>query len=694
MLKRHSLPEAAVGSLLPALCTFLAILCAAPSLSAARTVKVGVYENPPKVLTEPDGTAKGIFVDLLEEAARLEGWEIQYVPGTWHEGLERLKTGEIDLMPDVSWLEERTRIFDYGGVPALSDWFRVYRHRGAAVEGILDMAGRSVGVLRDSIQQKVFSRMVDDFGMEVRITPFDDYGEMFRDLGAGTIDAAITNRFYGVSAALADHVEETGIVFHPNGLFFASPKGMNSDLLEALDRHLKEMKSDPASAYFLSLRRWTGEEPEQVFPLYLKWALAVLAAGVVVFFGISAYLRVEVDARTEEIRKKNAALEKAMADLEKAQAEAIERERLHALGQMASGIAHDFNNILTPILGYSEIFTMRPERLENREEVLKRLKIMHRAARDGTRIVERMREFYKSREISEEPVPVDLNAILQEVVALARPRWEKQMQATEVRVRVETVLGKVPRVLGDPTEMREMFMNLLFNAVDAMPEGGTVTLETGNRDGQVLAVLRDTGTGMTEEVRRNCLQPFFTTKGASGTGMGLSMVTSAVARIGGRVEIESQPGKGTAFLISLPAAEGEGEESGGGAEGPPLRKLTLLAVDDDVRSLESLAETLRADGHRVETATTPSEAMEKLKAGSFDAVFTDHAMPEMTGLALSEEMRLIRPGLPVVMVSSFGESDEAREGSPGSVSVVLRKPASLAELKEALTSLGFAESGA
>jgi len=667
------------------LLAFLAVLL--PSTALAREIRVGVYENSPKVFTGEKGEPQGIFVDILEEVARREGWQVEFVPGTWQEGLNRLQNREIDLMPDVSYLEERDLIFDYNKVPALSDWFQVYRHRDEEMGSLLELEGKRVGVLSGSIQEKVFTGMTGAFGLDVPVVPYSDYEAMFRDLAAGSTSAAITNRFYGTANAGRFGVEETGVVFHPNSLFFAAPEGMNADLLAALDVHLEEMKKDPASAYFRTLRRWTGEEPELKFPAYLGWVLAALTSGMLLFFAASAILREQVKARTAELRQKASDLEKALAELKRAQAEAIERERLHTLGQMASGIAHDFNNILTPIIGYSELLVLRPEKIADREDVLKRLKIMHRAAHDGTKIVERMREFYKAREDGGERQPVDVNAILQEVIALARPRWEKQAQAANVQIGVETVFAKIPRVLSDPTEMREMFMNLLFNAVDAMPEGGRVTLSTEQGEGTVAVSMKDTGTGMTEEVRQNCLQPFFTTKGAKGTGIGLAMVNSTMSKFGGTLEIESAPGEGTTFLITFPEG-GEGvPESVQEVAGPAMRSLSILAVDDDERSLESLTEALRSEGHIVVTAGSPKEAKEKFARGSFDVVFTDHAMPETSGVELAKEMRATRPGQPVVMISSFSESDEAAECSPECVSLVLKKPAGLAELRKVFTEL-------
>ncbi len=249
----------------------------------------------------------------------------------------------------------------------------------------------------------------------------------------------------------------------------------------------------------------------------------------------------------------NRQLADALEKLRETQEHVIQRERLHALGRMASGIAHDFNNALAPILGFSELLLRRPETLRDEERARGYVEMIHTAAEDSAKIVARLREFYRYREENDLFTPVSLNDLIQQVISLTQPRWKDQAQANGVHVTIKTELQNIPTISGNEAELREMLFNIVFNAIDAIPEHGDASPSAPRcgmnaRCSQVM----DTGTGMTEEVRSRCLEPFFSTKDEHGTGLGLGIVYGIVRRHDGTIEIESAPGKGTTVSISLP----------------------------------------------------------------------------------------------------------------------------------------------
>ena len=243
-------------------------------------------------------------------------------------------------------------------------------------------------------------------------------------------------------------------------------------------------------------------------------------------------------------------LEAAYAELKQTQQNIIQQERLRALGEMASGIAHDFNNALTPILGFSELLLKRSEGLDDRDTVERYLRMMNMAAQDAATVVSRLREFYRKREEGENFAPASLHDLVGQAISLTQPRWKDEAQAKGITIKMEIDLQEVPLIIGDESELREALTNLVFNAVDAMPDGGTITLRTRRDGNQVVLEVSDTGTGMTEEVRQRCLDPFFTTKGTHGTGMGLAMVYGIVQRHEGTLDIESEADKGTTLILS------------------------------------------------------------------------------------------------------------------------------------------------
>jgi nitrogen fixation negative regulator NifL len=386
----------------------------------------------------------------------------------------------------------------------------------------------------------------------------------------------------------------------------------------------------------------------------------------------------------DELRESEQSLERAMGELKAAQQQVIQQERLGALGTMASGIAHDFNNALAAILGFSELLCQRPETLADKEKTLRYLQMINTAAQDAGNVVNRLREFYRHREEGEAFTPVDLNQLVQQAISLTQPKWKTQAEAKGIAIHTVTELGTIPAVNGSAADLREALTNLIFNAVDAMPQGGTITLRTRSNNSHVILEVADTGMGMTEEVRRRCLEPFFTTKRDHGTGLGLSMVYGILQRHGGTVDIQTAPRRGTTFILSLPVnVESQGVAEADSAP-PAMRPLRVLLVDDQDTVRQILCEYLVGDGHTVTTATNGSEGLEKFQGAEFDVVLLDRAMPGMSGDQVAAAIKQIKPGIPVILLTGFGNMMQASGEKPPGVDLVLAKPVTIAGLQSAL----------
>src|SRR6266513_844241 len=346
-----------------------------------------------------------------------------------------------------------------------------------------------------------------------------------------------------------------------------------------------DLESGPHLLYYKALDPETQFAPAYRVCLYplsasirhqqaLRWK--IIAFGLVVLsFGFAASLfvakglskpvekivagSVENLTRRKEaetnLRETNRELEKALTELKARQQQVIQQERLSAIGQMASGIAHDFNNNLTPILGFADLLLENDKLLDNKAEARRCLEMLRTSAKDAASVVSRLREFYRPVETDEEFPLVDLAKIVQQAVSLTEPKWRRQTQATGLTVEVVAEAKASPFVAGQESALREVLTNLIFNAVDAMPQGGRISLEISVEEENAVIRVRDNGTGMTESVRQRCLEPFFSTKGERGTGLGLSMVYGIIERHRGQLEIQSEIGKGTTFIIKLPLAE-------------------------------------------------------------------------------------------------------------------------------------------
>ncbi len=384
---------------------------------------------------------------------------------------------------------------------------------------------------------------------------------------------------------------------------------------------------------------------------------------------------------------------KTQTELQKTQQKIIQQERIAAIGQMASGIAHDFSNALMPILGFSEILINRPESMKDLEKVKKYVEMINTSARDAMHIVSGLREFYRQKEKNENLGVMNINKTVDEAVLLTQPKWKEEASAKGVSIRVETKLEPIPEMIGNEASLRELFTNLIFNAVDAMPKGGLIQFKTSVEEGQVLVEILDTGLGMDEQTRQRCLEPFFTTKGKGGTGLGLSMVYGVIRRHDGTVDVKSKLGQGTTFLIRLPIKSAVDFEGTIVQERKPekvCKKMNVLVVDDEARVRDVLTEYLSGDGHTVETAPDGNQALKIFGEKKFDLVITDRAMPQMSGDQLVKKIREVSPTIPLVMLTGFGELMKAKGEHPEGVDYLLSKPLTFEAYRETLARVNSA----
>ncbi len=399
-------------------------------------------------------------------------------------------------------------------------------------------------------------------------------------------------------------------------------------------------------------------------------------------------IKQDITARKQSelsLREANKRLEDALQGLQTAQQQVVQQERLRALGTMAGGIAHDFNNALAGILGFTELLLYRPELLDDKAKTQRYLEMINTAAQDAGSVVNRLREFYRHRERGEVFSAVDLNRLVQEVVSLTQPKWKAQAEARGITIRTETELEDVPPVLGNAADLREALTNLIFNAVDAMPHGGVITIRTRPRDSGVSLEVADTGTGMTEEVRRRCLEPFFTTKGDFGTGLGLSMVYGIIQRHEGAIDIQTQLNHGTTIIISLVEyKQPQAAVNGGVTASAALASKRVLVVDDEEVICQVLNEFLIQDGHVVEIAANGKDGLDKFRHGRFDLVILDRAMPDMSGDQVGAAIKHSCPDLPVIMLTGFGSMMEAADEKPVGVDFIVNKPVTIDTLRKAI----------
>jgi signal transduction histidine kinase len=395
---------------------------------------------------------------------------------------------------------------------------------------------------------------------------------------------------------------------------------------------------------------------------------------------------IEREGARDDLAMANAKLADALGEVKRAHGRMVQQERLRALGQMTTGIAHDFNNALMPISGYAELLRDLPE-LKVNPHAQQYLSTILTAAGDAAAVVARLREFYRPVADVDVRVPVDLPRVARQIVDLTRPRWHNEALMRGVTVTVNTELAEVPPVLGNEPQLREAITNLVFNAVDAMPNGGVITLTTASSGGSVSLAVRDTGLGMTEHVKRHCFEPFFTTKGdRGGSGLGLGMVHGIVQRHRGALAIDSAVGIGTTVTLTFPAVE-RMAATAHPISRPASAGLRVLVVDDVPAARELLRDLLVADGHKVTMSPNGVDALACLGRWDYDLVLTDRSMPLMTGEKLAAAIKQSEKPLPVVMLTGVGQMMLESSERPFGVEVLLPKPVTRDALRGALSAL-------
>ena len=360
---------------------------------------------------------------------------------------------------------------------------------------------------------------------------------------------------------------------------------------------------------------------------------------------------------------------------------AAQADKLRALGQLASGVAHDFNNALTAILGRAQL--MRRQVAD--ESLVHNLDVIQTAAEDAAATVRRIQTFARQSP-AKEFEPLDTSVLLRDAIEITRTRWENEARLRGLRYDVELNADCPYHVLGSASELREVYVNLIVNAVDAMPLGGRLAISCERVNNRLLLRFTDTGLGMTEDVRERIFEPFYTTKGANGTGLGLAVSYGIIERHEGQINVESELGRGTTFEIDLPAADRTVASERKASKLYDVPSMNVLVIDDEDFVRETLSDMLTMMGHKVTAVEGGRAALEKLAAGNFEIVFTDLSMPEMDGWEVAREIRR-RFGIEmnVILVTGHGAGTPVAPGDEYLITGIIGKPFDFDQIAEVVT---------
>lgn len=545
-------------------------------------VRVGIYQNQPKIFIDEKGRASGFWPDLVDYIAEQEGWKIQYILGTWEECLQRLENGQIDVMPDVAYTEERAARFVFSKEPVYTSWSRVYANKGVKIDSILDLEGKTIAVLKGSVNvegPEGIKRLTVAYDIHCTYIELETYEAVFDAVSRGVADAGVVSKDFGNLFETEYKVSRTPVIFQPSQLYFCFPKGshLTPQLIPVFDSHITKLKADNKSIYYRSMEKWLSVRPQErtVIPAWLLWML-IAFGGLLLFFASGSYiLRKQVDIKTRELKQEIVQHKEAQRQLEEyknhledmvlertAELEQKNRElseanwRLQEVDRLKSiflaSMSHELRTPLNSIIGFTGIMLKGMAGKLNPEQE-KQMNIVKNSA---THLLNLINDILDISRIEAGRIELALEEfrlkdVIEEVVnSFATMAGEKGLKIS-ADVHQDAVL------FSDKRRVKQVLMNLLSNAVKFTEKGG-VSVCADLIDGDNVEVrVSDTGIGIKDEDMHRLFEPFqqvgaSLTKRHEGTGLGLYLTKKLSMLLGGGISATSQYGKGSEFVFTVP----------------------------------------------------------------------------------------------------------------------------------------------
>lgn len=507
------------------------------------TVKVGLYEDAPKIFTNTEGNPSGFWADILEYIASKEGWSIEWVSGTWPQCEKRLRNGEIDIMPDVGYTEKRAERFAFQEEVTLVSWSRVYVPEGSQIESIPDLNDKNIAMLRGSVNYTGpggIKDLVESFHINCNFVEAADYNEVFELLKKAEVDAGVVNKNFGAKYEEEYNVDRTSIVFQPSDLKFAFPKdgSLTPHLIERIDYHIKKLQDNKDSIYYTSQEKYLGLEvgKKLVFPVWGQWALVATGSLLILFVGGFVVLR----RANQKLRRANERLN--------------EVDRLKSM--FVASMSHELRTPLNSIIGFTGVL-LQGLVGELNEEQKKQLKMVKSSSQHLLALVNDVIDISKI-EAGKTKVQVE-EFDLAEVIEEVKETFSVTARDENIHFQVDGPEELIMR--SDRRRVKQVVMNFTSNAFKYTQEG-EVTIIYKQKERMAEISVTDTGSGIPDSEMDKLFKAFSQVdqknRAKEGTGLGLYLSRKIAHMLGGTVTAESELGKGSTFTFRVPLQYEEG----------------------------------------------------------------------------------------------------------------------------------------
>ena len=529
----------------------------ASAWAKTRVVRVGVYDNAPKIFMNNKGQPAGILVDVLNTIAKKEGWTLVYIAGEWRQNITRLDKGEIDLLPDIALAKMNEEKMSFHKIPVLSSWSYLYAKKGHKINSLLDLNNKRIAILNGSVQQQVFGDFAKGFDLHIKLIPKESYYDILNSVAKGNVDAGVVNNFYANMHADREKLVNTNVISYPSQRYYTTKKGYNLDLLAAIDRDLKHLKEDPNSSYYASLRHWSQEDIHFEIPIWVKITALLIFVALLISFIETYFLKERVLARTHELRLINKEMETRVIARTAEAARATEEAKKADDRKTAflAIMSHELRTPLNSIIGFTGILLQELAGSLN-EEQHKQLRMVKKSAVHLLSLVNDILDISKieAGQLAIRNSDFDIRSTIEKSIKSVLPlALEKNLGLNY------TIAPEVGEIYSDERRVEQIVLNLLSNAIKYTKEG-SVKLTCWVDTKYCYLCVTDTGIGIAAKDLDKLFAPFSQivtkqTQRVESTGLGLSICKKLISLMNGTICVESTEGKGSSFTAKLPIAK-------------------------------------------------------------------------------------------------------------------------------------------